>query len=79
MKEVCLQCHGQTWVDDHYVKLDKVVQEYNEVYFKPAKAMLDELYAKGCWTTPSSSTRSWRWSITSCGTTRAAGPAWARP
>ena len=46
MKEVCLQCHGKLWVDDHYVKLDKVVQEYNEVYFKPAKAMLDELYAK---------------------------------
>ena len=47
MKEVCLQCHGQAWVDDHYVKLDKVVSEYNEVYFKPAKAMLDDLYAKG--------------------------------
>ena len=29
-----------TWVDDHYVKLDKVVAEYNDVYFKPAKEML---------------------------------------
>ena len=47
MKEICTQCHGQNWVDDHYVKLDKVVDEYNEVYFKPAKAMLDELYSKG--------------------------------
>ncbi len=47
MKEVCLQCHGQLWVDDHYVKLDQVVKEYNQVYFKPAKGMLDELYAKG--------------------------------
>ncbi len=47
MKEICLQCHGKTWVDDHYVKLDKVVAEYNEVYFKPAKAMLMDLYAKG--------------------------------
>jgi hydroxylamine dehydrogenase len=47
MKEVCTQCHGKTWVDDHYVKLDRVVEEYNEVYFKPAKTMLDELYAKG--------------------------------
>ena len=46
MKVVCLQCHSNTWVDDHYVKLDKVVAEYNNVYFKPAKAMLDELYAK---------------------------------
>mgnify|MGYP006287877337 CR=1 FL=1 len=47
MKEVCMQCHGKTWVDDHYVKFDKVVEEYNDVYFKPAKAKLDELYEKG--------------------------------
>jgi hypothetical protein len=45
MKEVCMQCHGKTWVDDHFFKLDKVVDEYNEVYFKPAKKMLDDLYA----------------------------------
>ncbi|MFC1488411.1 multiheme c-type cytochrome [Thermodesulfobacteriota bacterium] len=47
MKEVCIQCHGNTWVDDHYVKLDKVVEEYNEVYFKPANKMLGDLYTKG--------------------------------
>ena len=47
MKTICLQCHGNTWVDGHYAKLDRVVKEYNEVYFKPAKKMLDGLYAKG--------------------------------
>ena len=47
MKAICLQCHANTWVDDHYAKLDQVVKEYNEVYFTPAKAMLDELYTKG--------------------------------
>jgi hypothetical protein len=47
MKEICKQCHGKVWVDDHYVKLDKNVEEYNEIYFKPAKKMLDDLYAKG--------------------------------
>lgn len=47
MKAVCLQCHGKDWVDSHYVKLDKVIEEYNEVYFKPAKKMLDDLYEKG--------------------------------
>ncbi len=46
MQEICLQCHGKTWVEDHYVKMDKVMEEYNEIYFKPAKKMLDELYAK---------------------------------
>jgi len=47
MTQVCMQCHGKTWVDDHFFKLDKVVEEYNEVYFKPAKKMLDDLYAGG--------------------------------
>lgn len=46
MKQICIQCHGKTWIDDHYIRLDKVVKEYNEVYFKPAKKMLDDLYAK---------------------------------
>ena len=47
MKDVCKQCHGQAWIDDHYLQLDKAVEEYNEAYFKPAKKMLDELYEKG--------------------------------
>jgi len=46
MKDICLQCHGDTWVDGHFVRLDKVVEEYNNIYFKPAKKMLDDLYAK---------------------------------
>jgi len=47
MRAICLQCHADGWVDNHYVRIDQAVQEYNDVYFKPAKAMLDELYAKG--------------------------------
>ncbi len=47
MKEVCNQCHGKNWVDGHFIKMDKVMTEYNEIYFKPAKKMLDDLYAKG--------------------------------
>jgi hypothetical protein len=46
MKEICLQCHGKGWVDDHYTKLDEVVREYNEVYYLPAKKMMDTLYEK---------------------------------
>ncbi len=47
MTQMCMQCHGKTWVDGHFVRLDEVVNQYNEVYFKPAKKMLDDLYAKG--------------------------------
>jgi hypothetical protein len=47
MKAICMSCHGERWVDAHYDDLDKAVEEYNEVYFKPAKAKLDEMYEKG--------------------------------
>jgi hypothetical protein len=47
MKQICLQCHGKTWTDGHFVQMDKAMIEYNEVYFKPAKAKLTELYDKG--------------------------------
>ena len=47
MKAVCQQCHGNSWIDDFYDGFDKAVMEYNDVYFKPVKAKLDELYSKG--------------------------------
>jgi hypothetical protein len=47
MQEVCNQCHSATWTKGHYTKLDAVVKQYNDVYAKPSKATLDELYAAG--------------------------------
>jgi hydroxylamine dehydrogenase len=47
MKNICSSCHGDSWINDFYNGFDKAVEEYNEVYFKPAKAKLDELYDKG--------------------------------
>ncbi len=47
MKNICSACHGNSWNNDFYDGFDKAVQEYSEVYFKPAKAKLDELYEKG--------------------------------
>ena len=47
MKSVCSACHGDSWINDFYHGFDKAVEEYNEVYFKPAKAKLDDLYEKG--------------------------------
>ena len=46
MQAVCNQCHGATWTESHYASLDAAVKNYNEVYFAPAKKVLDELYAK---------------------------------
>jgi formate-dependent nitrite reductase cytochrome c552 subunit len=47
MKAICRSCHGKNWIDAHYDDLDKAVEQYNEIYFKPAKAKLDEMYEKG--------------------------------
>lgn len=47
MKEVCLSCHGPTWVEGFYLKLDNAVVLYNEEYYKPVRNELDELYALG--------------------------------
>ena len=47
MQKVCKQCHGEQWVKSHYSQMDGAVKLYNGTYFKPAKAKLDELYAKG--------------------------------
>ncbi len=47
MQAVCRQCHSEKWVKDHYTKLDNVVEEYNTVYYQPARKRLDDLYARG--------------------------------
>ncbi|MFO7883319.1 MAG: multiheme c-type cytochrome [Desulfobacteraceae bacterium] len=47
MQQICKQCHGKRWTESHYTQMDKTVEEYNEVYFKPARAKLDLLYEKG--------------------------------
>lgn len=47
MKNICRACHGNSWINDFYDGFDTAIMEYNEVYFKPAKAKLDTLYEKG--------------------------------
>lgn len=46
MQMICLQCHGKVWVDGHYAQMDGAVELYNNTYFKPAHAKLNELYKK---------------------------------
>ena len=47
MKKICLQCHSRAWTDDHFSNLDRVVFNYNEIYFKPIKRLIDSLYEEG--------------------------------
>jgi len=47
MKQVCLQCHGNLWVDSHYARLDDAIGEYNDVYYRPVEKRMNELYDKG--------------------------------
>jgi hypothetical protein len=46
MKLVCQACHGQNWIEAHFRRFDRAVRQYNRVYYKPAKKMLDLLYAR---------------------------------
>ncbi|AGA90170.1 hypothetical protein Thimo_1376 [Thioflavicoccus mobilis 8321] len=47
MKRVCFACHGRLHTDNFFAQADKAVRLYNEAYWKPAKAMHDELAEKG--------------------------------
>ncbi len=46
MKKVCRACHSPSWTNGHFDRLDKAVVNYNEVYYKPMKKLIDELYEK---------------------------------
>lgn len=41
MKDVCLHCHDQQWVDNFYIQYDALIELYNEKYAKPGKALYE--------------------------------------
>lgn len=47
MKKICNQCHENLWTDSHFKQYDDAITLYNDVYFKPVKKKLGELYAAG--------------------------------
>lgn len=47
MEAVCLQCHSKAWTTSHFARLDRVVDEYNQVYFGPLKQYFKALYQNG--------------------------------
>ena len=46
MRRICLACHSPAWADGHFDHMDKAVANYNDNYFRPAKAIIDGLYAE---------------------------------
>lgn len=46
MRRVCLACHSPAWADGHFDHMDKAIANYNDNYYRPAKTLIDELYAK---------------------------------
>lgn len=46
METICLACHSQVWTKGHFTRLDAVVVNYNDNYYKPMKKLIDELYEK---------------------------------
>ena len=39
MQEVCINCHGKSFVDGHYAQFDGLVNMYNEKFAKPGLAL----------------------------------------
>jgi formate-dependent nitrite reductase cytochrome c552 subunit len=44
METVCAQCHSKRWGKNYLTRYDMAIENYNENYFKPAKAKMEELY-----------------------------------
>ena len=47
MQDVCSNCHAAGWIGNFYKQYDNTVDLYNEKFAKPAKAIMEQLYADG--------------------------------
>lgn len=47
MKDVCLNCHQERFVDGHYYQYDALVELYNEKFGKPATTIINMIKEKG--------------------------------
>jgi hydroxylamine dehydrogenase len=45
MQDVCSNCHANEWIDNFYVQYEATIDLYNEKFAKPAKSIMDKLYA----------------------------------
>jgi len=46
MEKVCGACHSEAWTKGHFNNMDAAIANYNDVYYKPMKKLVDELYEK---------------------------------
>lgn len=42
---MCSNCYASGWVENSYKQYDVTIDLYNEKFAKPAKAIMDKLYA----------------------------------
>jgi hypothetical protein len=47
MVTACTQCHSPNWAKNYLERYDAAILHYNDNYYKPIKAVMDGLYAKG--------------------------------
>jgi hydroxylamine dehydrogenase len=47
MQDVCSNCHATGWVENFYKQYEGTILLYNEKFAKPAKAIMEKLYAAG--------------------------------
>jgi len=45
MQDVCSNCHATGWVENFYKQYENTIDLYNEKFAKPAKTIMDKLYA----------------------------------
>ena len=45
MQDVCSNCHATGWVENFYKQYESTIDLYNEKFAKPAKSIMDKLYA----------------------------------
>jgi hypothetical protein len=45
MQDVCSSYHASGWVENFYKQYDNTIDLYNEKFAKPAKSVMDKLYA----------------------------------
>lgn len=61
MKQVCVNCHGQTFADGHYYQYDAVVELYNEKFAKPATKIMELVKANKLLAHPASFSNDIEW------------------